>query len=398
MSAAIAPFADRCYLLALQAKAIGEGVMFKGARARERLFAGLMWLVSIVLAGFLIGLGSLVIADLPKVSHPVTIEQFIDPARQAALTRQAEALNRQSEAGQAKLKAADDQLSRASAAYGSAKETFDNWILTRTATSDRSQDPEVLARTRALDQLRAAEDSAQAARDAAQTDLTAIAGQISQNEAASTALQQAAQPQYERARFVEEMKVFALRLALTLPLLVISAWMLLRRRGGDYWPMMRGFILFSLFAFFVELAPYLPEYGGYVRYSVGVILTLVLGHYGIKGMRAYEGAGGGRGAIGAGAGEVRRIRRSAEEARREGLSWVRSDLARDRDAHRLLRPLRHASLQPLPDLSDPEIRLLPVLHDLRNPGGGRARARQIAGRRSCKPCPTSMPAAHPKRP
>ncbi len=261
--------------------------MFKGARARERLFAGLMWLVSIVLAGFLIGLGSLVIADLPKVSHPVTVEQFIDPARQAALTRQSEALSRQSDAGQAKLRAADDDLSKAGAAYRSAKETFDNWILTRTATSDRSQDPEVLARTRSLDQLKATEGSAQAARDAAQTDLNAIAARINQNDVASEALRTAAEPPYERARFFEQMKAFGLRLALTLPLLVISAWMLLRRRGGDYWPMMRGFILFSLFAFFVELVPYLPEYGGYVRNSVGVILTLVLGHYGIKGMRAY---------------------------------------------------------------------------------------------------------------
>jgi hypothetical protein len=261
--------------------------MFKGARARERLFAGLMWLVSLVLAAFLIGLGSLVIGDLPKVSHPVTIEQFIDPARQGALVSQNAALSRQSEAGQARLKAADDSLSKAGAAYGSAKETFDNWIQTRTATSDRSQDPEVLARTRALDQLKAAQDSAQATRDAVQTDLSAIASRISENETAQAALRTAAQPQYERARFVEEMKVFGLRLALTLPLLVLSAWMLLRRRGGDYWPMMRGFILFSLFAFFVELVPYLPEYGGYVRYSVGVILTLVLGHYAIKGMRAY---------------------------------------------------------------------------------------------------------------
>ena len=261
--------------------------MFKGARARERLFAALMWLVSLVLAGFLIGLGSLVIGDLPRVSHPVTVEQFVDPARQAALTKQAAALSGQSDAGQAKLKAADDDLSKAGAAYRSAKETFDNWIQTRTATGQRSEDPEVVARTHSLDQLKATETSAQAARDAAQSELDATTARVSQNDAAQAALKTAAEPQYERARFFEEMKVFGLRLALTLPLLVISAWMLLRQRGGDYWPMKRGFILFSTFAFFVELVPYLPEYGGYVRYSVGVILTLVLGHYGIKGMRAY---------------------------------------------------------------------------------------------------------------
>ena len=261
--------------------------MFKGARAREQLFAGLMWLVSIVLAGFLIGLGSLVIGDLPKVSHPVAIEQFIDPARQAALNNQGAALTRQSEAGQAKLAAADQALSSANTAYGSAKETFDNWIQTRTATKDSGQDPEVLSRTRALDQLKAAEVAAQSARDAVQSELSATGARIGENDTALTALKADAQPRFERAQFVEEMKVFALRLALTLPLLVISAWMLLRRRNSEYWPMMRGFILFSLFAFFVELVPYLPEYGGYVRDSVGVILTLVLGHYGIKGMRAY---------------------------------------------------------------------------------------------------------------
>ena len=261
--------------------------MFKGARARERLFEALMWPVSIVLAGFLIGLGSLVMADLPKVSHPVTIEQFIDPARKAALVNEASELSRESDADQARLVGADQDLSRATSAYESAKDTFNNWIQTRTATSDRTQDPEVLSRTRELDQLKSAEDSAQAARDSAQADLQAVGARISQNQAASNELQTSAQPLFERARFVEELKVFGLRLALTLPLLVLSAWMLLRRRGGDYWPMMRGFILFSLFAFFVELVPYLPEYGGYVRYSVGVILTLVLGHYGIKGMRAY---------------------------------------------------------------------------------------------------------------
>ena len=66
--------------------------MFKGARARERVFVGLMWLVSVVLAGFLIGLGSLVIGDLPRVEAPVAIEQFVDPARTAAIKRDQTAL------------------------------------------------------------------------------------------------------------------------------------------------------------------------------------------------------------------------------------------------------------------------------------------------------------------
>ncbi len=261
--------------------------MFKGARARERLFAGLMWLVSIVLAGFLIGLGSLVIADLPKVSHEVTVEQFIDPVQKARLSQQSQTLERASEAARDKVLRADTVANKAQNAYQSAKETFDNWILTRAATSDRTQDPEVLSRTRELDRLKTAESEAEASRDALTADADAITAQYNKTEAALTDLRTAALPKFERAKFVDEMKVFGFRLALTLPLLVISAWMLLRRRGGDYWPMMRGFILFSAFAFFVELVPYLPEYGGYVRYAVGVILTLVLGHYGIKGMRAY---------------------------------------------------------------------------------------------------------------
>jgi hypothetical protein len=261
--------------------------MFKGARARERLFAGLMWLVSIVLAGFLIGLGSLVIADLPKVSRSVEIGQFIDPARQAVVARQGQALAGSAAAASTRLEQAEDAAAKAQTAYRAAKETFDNWILTRAATSDRAQDPEVLSRTRELDGLKAAEGAADASRDAVKADSAVIDVAVAKNEAANRALFSAAQPVFERAKFVDDMKVFGFRLALTLPLLVISAWMLLRRRGSAYWPMMRGFILFSGFAFFVELVPYLPEYGGYVRYAVGVILTLVLGHYGIKGMRAY---------------------------------------------------------------------------------------------------------------
>ena len=261
--------------------------MFKSLRVPEGLFRLLMWAVSIVFAAFLIGLGGRIIADLPKLESSVGLDQFAD---QAALSsartdiatfeaRERELSDRREQAGLA--------LTAVSNAYQSARSSYTNWIQTRTATTDPSQDPEVLARTRELDKLKTSEREAQAAVEGLDQELLDVRQAVAARNATVAELLEGATSAYESALFRQELRVFASRLALTLPLLLVAGWMIAKKRKSDYWLLMRGFVLFAVFTFFVELVPYLPSYGGYVRYTVGIVLTAVAGHYIIKAMRQY---------------------------------------------------------------------------------------------------------------
>lgn len=261
--------------------------MLKTLRVPERLFRAVTWAVSILFAAFLVGFGGLVIADLPKIGTRLDLEDFADrPALFAARSRH-EAANTAADALVPKREQALHAMIGHANAYRAARAQHENWLKTRIATTDPSQDAELVARTRQLDDLKARERIAQQAVETIDGALLAHRSSARAAAEREADLLAAAAGPYHSALNWQQLRIFLWRLAVTLPLLVAAWWIATHKRHSDYWLLYRGFIGFAVFTFFVELVPYLPSYGGYVRYGIGIVLTGLAGHYTINGMRAY---------------------------------------------------------------------------------------------------------------
>ncbi|NDY93570.1 zinc ribbon domain-containing protein [Ideonella livida] len=261
--------------------------MLKLLRSPERAFTGLMWVVSLVLASFLIGLGGRVIADLPRLENPLTLQQFADGPRLAGARQAQQDLRAQADALAEEEPQARLALQAAANATRSARSSFEHWLANRRASGDPSTDPELLRRTRELDALKATERQAEQRLEAArQRQLDTQQAQARAERQEADLLAQA-QGQYQRAQLWQELRVFGLRLALAGPLLAVAVWLVLRKRASPYWPLLRAVVLTAVFTFFVELVPYLPSYGGYVRYVAGIVLTALAGHWAVQRMRRW---------------------------------------------------------------------------------------------------------------
>lgn len=261
--------------------------MSKGLRLTEKWMQRALWLVAFVFAGFLIGLGGKIVDNMWRVEPPAPFESFIDPVRGPAVRAAAERAQENRDAATERLDQARQKHSVAQSNTRTAQQSFENWLSTRRATERPDQDAELINRTRELDLIKDAERKALALVEAQQQALL-DASQAQERAAADREkLEAPAREAAYKAAKAQEMRVFLLRLALTLPLLLVAAWLFARKRHSQYWPFVWGFIFFALFAFFVELVPYLPSYGGYVRYGVGIVLTAVIGRYAIVSLQRY---------------------------------------------------------------------------------------------------------------
>lgn len=245
------------------------------------------FLIASVLAFFLIALSYRIIGDTVRWYEQPEVGEFED---RRVLDSLADLLSQKSylidslESQEARIRQA---LATAEANYAEAQESYNNWLRARNTIGSPDQDEAILSRARELDEVYQVTQAWRKKQDA-------LNQQIAAHREENTALQQAINQAHNRAYELQrramrqyELKVFLIRLLFILPLLLLGIYFLLRFRGHKYWPLFLGYIIFSFYAFFIGLVPYLPWYGGYVRYSIGIVISIGLGSYAINRIRAF---------------------------------------------------------------------------------------------------------------
>ena len=261
--------------------------MLKQLRGPERLFRIGQWIVAVLFAYFLSQVGASLIGDLPLLSRSPQPEQFLDHAAIAAQQQQMAPTRKSLDDVRHAMVEKSAAISSAAKDYVKAKESFDNWRAARSSTEQSDQNPEVISRTQELDrQLKARQILEQQQADLARQE-EALTQALRPHEQAIQSIREAGDARYEDAVRGAALKAFFIRLTFVAPVLLIAIWLLRRYRKSSQWPFVWGFALFALFAFFVELVPYLPSFGGYIRYGVGAVLTFFGGRALIRALQRY---------------------------------------------------------------------------------------------------------------
>ena len=243
--------------------------------------------ISIVLCAFLILLSNQLIGDLDTATIRPEVESFLDADVVANLTRRENSLQAEVQAIRNKNAVIEQTMQTAQQNYANEKQSFENWVKTRKTLGSPDKDEEVVSRATRLDQFYKVEQEWRAQLAVRQA---AIESKVRQQEQLQQQLEREngrAGDKFEAELKRYELKVFLLRLLFVGPVLGLGIFFFIRYRRHKFWPLYMGFTLFSLYAFFFGLVPYLPSYGGYVRSAVGVALSVGLGYYAIKTFRTY---------------------------------------------------------------------------------------------------------------
>jgi hypothetical protein len=236
---------------------------------------------------FLILLANRIIGDLDSTVKRPYPENYEDKAVLALLEKDIEKQNAELENLNSKKETVEKTIAAAKENYANEKQSFDNWLQTRKTLGTPDKDQEVIDRANKLDGFYKVEQEWRGELYTLQSKIDETVKQKQEIQKSVSNEQSEAYKKYEKALKRYDLKVFLIRLVFVVPVLALGIFFFVRYRRHKFYPLYFGFTLFSFYSFFFGLVPYLPSYGGYVRYSVGVILSVGLGYYAIKHIRQF---------------------------------------------------------------------------------------------------------------
>lgn len=253
----------------------------------ERTSRIVYYSISIILCLFLILLSKKIIEDLDTATVRPEIENFENKPIMASLESKIKVLDSELENLHTKKIVIEKTIATAKDNYANEKQSFDNWVQTRKTLGSPDKDQEVINRARKLDEFYKVEQDWRSQLNSRQLEIDA---REKKRQEIRNSIDK--ESQKAEAKYFEELKhydlvVFLIRLLFVAPILALGIFFFIRYRRHKFWPLYFGFTLFSIYAFFFGLLPYLPSYGGYVRYAVGIILSAGLGYYAIKKIRQF---------------------------------------------------------------------------------------------------------------
>jgi len=131
-----------------------------GNRLPEKWFRRGLWLIAFIFASFLIGLGGKVINDLPSVEQTRELDDYMGE-KGILLQQTRDRLNEEDTRLTEEAERSALELEKQRNQTAAEQQSLQNWLAARSATEQSEQNPEVIARTRKLDELKAKEQTLQ---------------------------------------------------------------------------------------------------------------------------------------------------------------------------------------------------------------------------------------------
>lgn len=254
----------------------------KSMRHADRIIKVILTIISLLFAFFLIMFGSILLRDMGSWGTKPELEDYFKRSNISDMKAAVEAAEKEADFIEDSLKTNQAGYENAQKLYREEKDVFENWLMTRAVLDDKAQNAVVLQKTQLLESHK---NSIRNWSNAVQKDTQLLKEKRNEIESLRKTEEEAhdsARKDWDKAYSIYKLKIFAVRLLFVCPLLALAIFLVIKYRTRKFAVFIWGYSVFVLWAFFFGLIPYLPSFGGYVQYGVGILLTVVVGSYVIK--------------------------------------------------------------------------------------------------------------------